>query len=288
MRRQTRARPTDSTRRSTSLSSLRAEFRQVVTAAGGGRTESAEGSVSLARPGRFRWDYRVPAQLIVSDGTTVWLYDEDLAQVTVRPAADSLAGTPALLLSGQANLAGAFEISDGGEEGGLAWSRLRPKDADSDFTELRVGVSGKELRRMTLLDKLGQTTELEFSRIERNPRFDADTFTLRAAAGRRRRRPGDPGRRLSEAVLRRIWIATIVVLVAAIVDREPHAATGGPGRELFRQARPLPRVPDARTGGLRHLHAAAPVAGDAGLFPARGVARAGAGHTDGASQCGMG
>ena len=161
-----------------SLASLRAEFRQTVTDAGGERTESAEGSVSLARPGRFRWDYRVPAQLIVSDGTTVWLYDQDLAQVTVRPAADSLAGTPALLLSGQADLAGAFQISDGGEEGGLAWSRLRPKDAESDFTELRVGVSGKELRRMTLLDKLGQTTELEFSRIERNPRFEADTFTF--------------------------------------------------------------------------------------------------------------
>jgi len=161
-----------------SLSSLTAEFTQTVRDAGGELRESAEGSVSLARPGRFRWDYRTPAQLIVSDGTTVWLYDEDLAQVTVRPAADSLAGTPALLLSGQADLAGAFEISDGGEEGGLAWSRLRPKDADSDFTELRVGVTGRELRRMTLLDKLGQSTELEFSRIERNPRFDADTFTF--------------------------------------------------------------------------------------------------------------
>jgi outer membrane lipoprotein carrier protein len=161
-----------------SLSSLRAEFSQTVTDASGARTESAEGSVSLARPGRFRWDYRQPAQLIVSDGTTVWLYDVDLAQVTVRPAADSLAGTPALLLSGQADLAGAFEISDGGEEGGLSWSRLRPKDADGDFTELRVGVTGRELRHMTLLDKLGQTTQLEFSRIERNPRFDADTFTF--------------------------------------------------------------------------------------------------------------
>jgi outer membrane lipoprotein carrier protein len=31
---------------------------------------------------------------------------------------------------------------------------------------------------MTLLDKLGQTTELEFSRIERNPRFAPDTFTF--------------------------------------------------------------------------------------------------------------
>jgi outer membrane lipoprotein carrier protein len=161
-----------------SLASLRADFRQTVTDAGGERLETSEGSVSLARPGRFRWDYSQPAQLIVSDGTTVWPYDEDLAQVTVRPAADSLAGTPALLLSGQADLAGTFEISDGGEAGGLAWSRLRPKDANGDFTELRVGVIGRDLRRMSLLDKLGQTTELEFSRIERNPRFDADTFTF--------------------------------------------------------------------------------------------------------------
>jgi outer membrane lipoprotein carrier protein len=161
-----------------SLSGLRADFRQTVTDARGERTETAEGSVALARPGRFRWDYRTPAQVIVSDGTTVWLYDVDLAQVTLRPAAESLAGTPALLLSGQADLAAEFAISDGGEAGGLAWSLLRPRDQESDFVELRVGIAGKELRRMTLLDRLGQTTELEFSRIERNPRFDAGTFTF--------------------------------------------------------------------------------------------------------------
>jgi outer membrane lipoprotein carrier protein len=161
-----------------SLSGLRAEFRQVVTDAEGKRTESAEGSVSLARPGRFRWDYRVPPQLIVSDGRTVWLYDADLAQVTVRAAADTLSGTPALLLSGEGNLADEFEISDGGQAEGLAWSRLRPRDADGDFSEMSVGIAGGVLRRMTLVDRLGQTTALEFSRVERNPRFDASTFTF--------------------------------------------------------------------------------------------------------------
>jgi outer membrane lipoprotein carrier protein len=159
-----------------SLSGLRAEFTQTVTDAGGHRLESAVGTVSLARPGRFRWDYREPEQLIVSDGTTVWLYDVDLAQVTIRPAADSLAGTPALLLSGQADVAGAFEIMDGGSEGGLDWSRLRPREPDGDFTELRVGVAGGTLKRMLLLDKLGQTTELQFSGIERNPAFGPETF----------------------------------------------------------------------------------------------------------------
>ena len=166
-----------------SLSGLRAEFRQQVTDANGEQTGTAEGRVSLARPGRFRWDYRTPPQLIVSDGKTVWLYDADLAQVTVRAASDTLSGTPALLLSGEGNLAEEFEISDGGQADGLAWSRLRPRDVDGDFSELSVGIAGGELRRMTLVDRLGQTTALEFSRVERNPRFDATTFTFVAPPG---------------------------------------------------------------------------------------------------------
>jgi outer membrane lipoprotein carrier protein len=161
-----------------SLQGWRAEFQQTVTDANGERIETAEGSVSLARPGRFRWDYRRPPQLIVSDGATVWLYDADLAQVTVRPAADALSGTPALLLSGEADLSREFAIRDGGEADGLAWSRLQPKDSDGDFSELAVGIADGELRRMTLVDRLGQTTRLDFSRIERNPRFDAETFTF--------------------------------------------------------------------------------------------------------------
>ena len=161
-----------------SLTALRAEFRQTVTDANGEPTEFAEGSVSLARPGRFRWDYRSPPQLIVSDGSTVWLYDAELAQVTVRPAAETLSGTPALLLSGDRELADDFEIADAGTEDGLAWIRLKPKDADGDFSELEVGIAGQQLRRMTLVDRLGQTTRLEFSQIERNPKFDEGTFTF--------------------------------------------------------------------------------------------------------------
>ena len=165
------------------LAGMKAEFRQSVTDAKGVLTESAEGTVALARPGRFRWDYRVPAQLIVSDGTTVWFYDVDLAQVTIRSAAETLVGTPALLLSGQADLAAEFEISDGGKENGLAWSRLTPRNADGDFREMRVGISAGQLRRMTLIDRLGQTTRLEFDKLERNPRFDEATFSFTPPPG---------------------------------------------------------------------------------------------------------
>src|SRR5262245_43680272 len=158
------------------LASLRAEFQQSVTDADGQPMESSQGTVSLARPGRFRWDYREPPQLIVSDGTTVWYYDVDLEQVTVRPAAETLAGTPALLLAGQGDLRESFAIADGGNEDGLAWSRLTPKTADGDFRELRVGLAGGVIRRMTVVDRLGHTTRLDFDRIERNPRLDDESF----------------------------------------------------------------------------------------------------------------
>ncbi len=165
------------------LSGLRAEFHQTVTNGEGTQVESAEGTVALSRPGRFRWDYSEPPQQIVSDGKTVWFYDIGLEQVTIRPAAETLAGTPALLLSGQGDLRADYEIADGGEDDGLAWSRLTPKSPEGDFRELRVGTAGGQLRRMTLIDRLGQTTQLEFDRIERNPHFDEATFIFTPPPG---------------------------------------------------------------------------------------------------------
>ncbi|HEU4516110.1 MAG TPA: outer-membrane lipoprotein carrier protein LolA, partial [Steroidobacteraceae bacterium] len=120
---------------------------------------------------------------IVSDGVTVWLYDEDLAQVTVRPAAEALIGTPALLLSGRADVASEFTVADGGTAEGLAWARLGPKDPESDFSELRIGIAGLELRRMVLVDRLGQTTRIDFARIERNPRLDPSSFRFTPPPG---------------------------------------------------------------------------------------------------------
>ncbi len=165
------------------LKTLRADFHQTVTDARGKLVEKAEGTLALARPGRFRWDYRVPEQVIVCDGVTVWLYDVDLEQVTVRSAKEALAGTPAMLLAGDGKLKAEFTIADGGGQGGLAWSLLTPRRPDGDFRELRLGFSGLVLRRMTLLDRLGQTTELQFERVERNPRIDGSQFSFKPPAG---------------------------------------------------------------------------------------------------------
>jgi len=66
------------------LKTLRADFVQVVRDREGQITSRATGTLSIARPDRFRWDYRQPyVQTIVADGRKLWLYDSDLEQVSL-------------------------------------------------------------------------------------------------------------------------------------------------------------------------------------------------------------
>jgi outer membrane lipoprotein carrier protein len=158
------------------LSSVRASFRQDLIDADGKVQDHAEGTLSLARPGRFRWDYAKPKQLIVCDGSSVYLYDPELEQVTVHKVKDSLSQTPAMLLAGQGHLSDGYAVSDGGRADGLEWTRLVPRASESDYTEIRLGYAGSDLRRMEFRSKLNQTTRVEFSAIEKNPKLDPALF----------------------------------------------------------------------------------------------------------------
>ena len=89
-----------------SLKTLNAQFLQVVRGKEGQITDRATGTLAIARPNRFRWDYREPySQTIVADGRKLWLYDPDLDQVTVRSLEQGLGATPAMLLSGSGKVA---------------------------------------------------------------------------------------------------------------------------------------------------------------------------------------
>ena len=78
-----------------------AQFEQVVFDGLGRPLQTATGTMRLQRPGRFRWEVVAPySQLVVTDGTTVFVFDADLAQVTVQPLDETLRGTPARLLIG--------------------------------------------------------------------------------------------------------------------------------------------------------------------------------------------
>src|SRR5262245_56817561 len=90
--------------------SARADFEQKVYDKSGKLVQESSGSFSFLRPGRFRWTYVKPPQVIVGDGERVWIHDRDLNQVTVRKVARVIGSTPAALLAGSSDLQGAFEL----------------------------------------------------------------------------------------------------------------------------------------------------------------------------------
>lgn len=170
------------------LEGLQAKFKQVLTDRSGQTVDEASGTLAIRRPDRFRWDYRDPhEQVIVADGTRVWLYDSDLEQVTVRKLDDTLSATPAMLLSGKGNLEDNFTVTqvaqDENKDSGVMWVRMEPKRTDTDFKWVRLGFDGPALKFMQLADKLGQTTHLEFSQLERNPPLDPSRFTFTVPPG---------------------------------------------------------------------------------------------------------
>lgn len=162
----------------------RGEFEQQIRDGNGVLTQRSSGTLMFSRPGKFRWAYVKPyPQLIVGDGTRVWIYDEDLQQVTVRKLGQALGSTPAALLAGSSDALKAFELHDEGTQDGLEWVLAVPRAKDSSFARIRIGFHGADLAAMELHDTFGQTTLLRFSALERNPRLDPAQFTFTPPAG---------------------------------------------------------------------------------------------------------
>jgi len=164
--------------------SARADFEQQVFDARQALIQTATGHFAFERPGRFRWVYVTPMrQLIVGDGARVWIYDEDLAQVTVRRLASALGSTPAALISGSTDVMQAFVFTELGLRDSLEWLEAKPRDAESGFDRIRLGMSAVGVEAMELVDHFGQTTRLRFSNVERNPVLDPGRFRFTPPPG---------------------------------------------------------------------------------------------------------
>jgi len=159
------------------LKTLRADFLQTLADAHGREIDRASGTLIVLRPGKFSWEIHPQnptgassgaGQLMVCDGTNLWFLDRDLQQVTVKPVDAALTATPAMLLSGAADVGKNFKITPAGERTGLSWVLVEPSAPDADFRSALFGFAQDELKRMIVEDKLGQTATIIFQKIARN------------------------------------------------------------------------------------------------------------------------
>lgn len=163
---------------------MKAQFKQTVLDRKGQKVQEVSGVMQLLRPGKFRWDYQKPyVQLIIGDGQKIWLYDPDLQQVTVRALDKMLGSSPAALLAGSEEVEKAFDLKDAGRQDELEWVEATPKEKDGSFDYVLLGFKAEQLAEMELHDSFGQTTVIEFSHIERNPKLNPKDFHFVPPAG---------------------------------------------------------------------------------------------------------
>lgn len=164
--------------------SLSADFKQVLLNEAGQPVRTSYGSFYLQRPGKFRWDYLKPfSQQIISDSGKVWFYDTDLEQVTVKKVDESLGSTPALLLSGEVSLDDNFTMAQQGTDGDLQWIKLLPKNEETSFKYILIGLTKESLGGMELSDNFGQLTRIYFSNVILNPPLKKTLFQFKPPKG---------------------------------------------------------------------------------------------------------
>ena len=165
------------------LDTVSAQFEQRLFDERRSLLERATGTVLIDRPGRFRFDYSDPPQLVVGDGARVWIHDPELAQVTVRDVDAALGSTPAVLLATDRPVEEQFRVEALDAGAGHDVFVLEPRAEDAPFTLIRLAFVGGELRRMELLDQFGQTSLITFTDVRRQPAVPAGAFTFTPPAG---------------------------------------------------------------------------------------------------------
>ena len=164
--------------------SMTADFKQVLINEAGDPYQTSYGIFYLQRPGKFRWDYLKPfQQQIVSTSGKVWFYDTDLEQVTVKKLDESVGSTPALLLSGNISLDDNFTMQDQGVDGDMQWIKLLPKNQESSFKYILIGLNKGTLGGMELSDNFGQLTRIYFSNVLLNPPIKPTVFEFKTPKG---------------------------------------------------------------------------------------------------------
>ena len=59
---------------------------------------------------------------------------------------------------------------------GFDWIELTPRDLDAQYKNIRFGFEKNRLGMMIIADNLGQTTRIDFTKVEKNEKLPPDLF----------------------------------------------------------------------------------------------------------------
>ncbi|OAM29786.1 outer membrane lipoprotein chaperone LolA [Eikenella corrodens] len=148
------------------------------------KTRNAQGRFSILRPGLFKWEYTSPyKQTIVGDGSYIWLYDIDLAQITKTAQNQAIGDSPAAILSNKDALSASYTLKEDGSAGGIDYVLATPKRSNAGYQYIRLGFKGDDLAEMRLKDSFGNQTTIKFNNLNTRPNLSRSQFRFTPPQG---------------------------------------------------------------------------------------------------------
>ncbi len=145
------------------------DFTQVSRSRLSGTEQRQSGHVRFLKPGRMRFDYAAPqGNLVVSDGSTLWLYEAAAHQAVQTNLQQSQLPSALSFLTGTGRLANDFTFRLLDERaaaypGGYVLE-LRPITANPSFERIVFYVEGQhfQVARTVVIDAQGNTNRFDF------------------------------------------------------------------------------------------------------------------------------
>jgi outer membrane lipoprotein carrier protein len=167
-----------------SLERFQAEFTQTVKSGDGRIQDQTQGEVWLQKPDRLRWVYSGEyPEIIVADGKNIWIYDESLEQVTVKPQSEEATDSPLMILADVSKLDQQFQVTELGDFEGMDLLELKSLDSESEFERILLGLVPDGIRMMAMEDAFGQRTEIHFQDVKVNAPVDPSLFRFTPPEG---------------------------------------------------------------------------------------------------------
>jgi len=159
------------------LKTFQADFTQVDPDGG-----IAEGELFLKRPGRMRWNYTTPSEVVmITQGDNLLYYDKVMDEVSYLPLDDIAAS---MLIQSEVDFdTGDFKVVTMQDEAGITRLTLEQIGAPEQGQFTLVLRSQPMQLYSIILDQQGQVTRMSMSNIRQNAGLDDKVFDFKNPRG---------------------------------------------------------------------------------------------------------
>ncbi|MDF1758289.1 MAG: outer membrane lipoprotein chaperone LolA [Legionellaceae bacterium] len=165
-------------KRLNAIKTMQASFKQVVSAKKQD-TANSSGSMALSRPNHFRWQTKKPMpQLLIADGKKLWMYDEELEQVSVRKQSKNIGGAAAIFLGDDNNIVQRDFYVTMKKNNKKDYYDLRARGSKASFERVKLVFDGEMLKIIELYDQLGQHTKVYLEKVKINSKLSPSLFAF--------------------------------------------------------------------------------------------------------------